>query len=251
MPDGLIAKARDWAGRHLWVALLILAAGFVLARLFTGGSETAERRVWFAALVIRGGVLDIVDRSVGGLHAGDVLGEVTVKMSRAEPAGGIPGLWPLVRDQAEYTVGLESDPAKTQSLKNALQSVHTRDADQYIRGLLADVLERQFPAMAAGGLIRENRPERVRVAGSGLLSAGLLVLATLALFSAAAVWTWTWLLPRLRAKRRVAAIERGDCPGCVLPLANLRDRRCPKCGFELTAEEFNRMRAVWRGKGIG
>ncbi len=233
--------------RVLWALLAVAAAiAFTLALVLPTSDRAPESHAIFAALVMRRSGPEMVDKSVGGLHAGEFLADIRVQISAGEPLPGQAwlGLVPRVKDRASFTVVSESGAVASTNADAARAFLAD---EQRVRVVVANAVDRTHPELRLGTLIERGEPERTRIQiGSAVRTALLAVAAVLAI--AAGV---VWATPHVRAMIRARAIERGECPKCRLGLANLRDRRCPQCGLEVTPGEFNRLRAVWRAKGVG
>ncbi|CAN5861846.1 hypothetical protein BH11PLA1_BH11PLA1_09580 [soil metagenome] len=224
------------------LAGVLLAAGLILR--FTA-RETERRESWFASIVYRGASLDVVDRSVGGLLGGDVLGETSMTLIRAAPDGGNWFSGPRVRDEIQYQFTLTGGNAALEKIPAAARAV-LADQDA-MRKLIGAAVTRKFPDLHMADMIYAGVPMRTRPVGMAAWGA-VLACSALVLDLCASVLV---VAPIIRQRRRAAAITRGECPRCGLPLANLRGRTCPKCGEDVAPEEFNRLRTVWREKGVG
>jgi hypothetical protein len=237
--------------RALWAVLAAAALIALLATLTLPASRRGpESHVVFGALVMRNSGPEMVEKSVGGLHAGEFLADVRVEIAANEPVPGEAwmGVLERVRDRASSSVSIESGRvASSESTRGPDAGRAFLADDAAVKGVIARAVDRMFPELDVGTLISSGTSQRVRVESGPALRTALLVIATVLGIVAGAVG----ITPRVRAWIRSRAIERGDCPKCALGLANMRERRCPKCGLEVTPAEFNRLRAVWRAKGVG
>ncbi len=243
-----------WGGlrtRALWAVLAAAALVALLAALTLPASRRApEKHAVFGALVMRNSGPEMVEKSVGGLHAGEFLADVRVEISANEPLPGEAwmGVLARVRDRANCSVSVESGRGATSESARGPDAGRAFLADDAaVKGVIARAVDRMFPELDVGTLISSGTGQRVRVESGPALRTALLVIAAVLGIGAAGVG----ITPRVRAWIRSRSIERGDCPKCALGLANMRERRCPKCGLEVTPAEFNRLRAVWRTKGVG
>ena len=243
------AALRALRARVVWAMLAAGAiAALVLAFVLPTSDRAPESHAIFAAFVMRRSGPELVDKSVGGLHAGEFLADVRVEIASGEPLPGQGwlGIVPRVRDRASFTVSAEGGAAGSTGVSADTGRAFLAD-DNAVRAVVARAVDRIHPALQVGTLIERGTPERSRIQLGSAVRSALLTVA-IGLSIAAGV---VWVLPRVKAMIRARAIERGECPKCRLGLANLRDRRCPKCGLEVTPGEFNRLRAVWRTKGVG
>lgn len=237
----VVARVKGWLKAVGVGGVVALAGGVVMVVGFTvtvaEGRRVDER--WAAAVVRRGGEggsIELAERSIGGLHASEVVGqaEMRVVVGRRVVAGWFV---PRVEDEVEVRLsGRESEGERA-----------VKVSKEELAAAAARACESRFQSARAAAMFREGTAKVERAEGGAVVRLGLVAVGLVMMVGGGVVWS----VPRVRAWRRARVIGRGECPGCGLGLANMRDRECPKCHAEVTAAEFNVLRAVWREKGVG
>lgn len=236
----IVERVKGWLRRVGvgGVVGLVGAAVMVVGSVWPVGEGKRIDERWAAAVVRRGGeggTIELAERSIGGLHASEVIGqaEMRVVVGRRVVGGWI---WPRVEDEVEVRLGGESEGERAVKVTQA-----------ELAGAAARACESRFQSARAAAMFRDGLTKVERVEEGAVVRLVLVAVGLVMMVGGGVVWS----VPRVRAWRRGRVIARGECPGCGLGLANMRDRECPKCHTQVTAAEFNALRAVWREKGVG
>lgn len=236
----IVERVKGWLRRVGvgGVVGLVGAAVMLVGAVWAVGEGKRIDERWAAAVVRRGGergTIELAERSIGGLHASEVIGQAEVRLVVGRRLHG-GWVWPRVEDEVEVRLSGESEGERA-----------VKVTKEELAGAAARASESRFQSARAAAMFRDGLAKVERVEDGAVVRLGLVVVGLVMMVGGGAVWS----VPRVRAWRRARVIARGECPGCGLGLANMRDRECPKCHTEVTAAEFNALRAVWREKGVG